>query len=188
MRVIAGVAKGRPLLSPRGRRVRPTSDRVRQSLMDILAARTPGRAWLDLYAGSGSVGIEALSRGAGPVVFVERDPQACRALLANLQRTGLARGAEVRQQSVERALAELAAQGRRFDVIFADPPYGQGEVEATLARVAAAGVLQGDGLLVIQHSSRERPEPGGAWTVVREVRFGETQLTILAPQGREAAP
>lgn len=185
MRVIAGQAKGRPLLVPKGRRVRPTTDRVRQSLMDILAPWTAGRVWLDLYAGSGAVGIEALSRGARRVVFVENDRRALSALEANLQRTGLAAGAEIRRQSVAQALPGLAAEGWAFDVIFADPPYEQGLVEQTVGRVAASTLLAPGGLLVVQHSARERPLPPAGWRVVREVDFGETHLSFLAPAGWE---
>ncbi|WP_324667622.1 16S rRNA (guanine(966)-N(2))-methyltransferase RsmD [Geochorda subterranea] len=185
VRVIAGIAKGRTLVAPKGRQVRPTTDRVRQSMMDILAGWTAERDWLDLFAGSGSVGIEALSRGARRVVFVEQDRRALEALLANLRRTGLEAGAEVRHQPVERALVDLADGGGRFDVIFADPPYEQGLVEATVRRVVASGIVREGGLLVVQHSAREQPLPPAGWRIRRQVPFGETQVTILTAADEE---
>jgi len=185
VRVIAGIAKGRTLIAPRGRQVRPTTDRVRQSLMDILVGWTAERDWLDLFAGSGAVGIEALSRGARRVVFVEQDRRAVQALLTNLERTGLAGSADVRHQPVERALSELAQRGERFDVVFADPPYGQGLVEATVRQVAAAGIVREGGLLVVQHSAREQPSAPEGWRIGRQVPFGETQVTIMTAADEE---
>lgn len=185
MRVIAGQAKGRQLLVPKGKRVRPTTDRVRQSLMDILAPWTVGRVWLDLYAGSGAVGIEALSRGAHRVVFVENDRRALWALEANLRRTGLTAGAEIRRQSVSQALPVLAGEGWRFDVVFADPPYEQGLVDETVSRVGSSRLLAPGGLLVVQHSAREKPVLPAEWRTVREADFGETVVTFLAPAGWE---
>ena len=185
MRVIAGQAKGRELVAPKGMRVRPTSDRVRQSLMDILAPWTVGRVWLDLFAGTGAVGIEALSRGARRVVFVENDRRALSALEANLRRTGLMDGADVRRLSVAQALPALAAEGWSFDVIFADPPYERGLVDETVSRVGSMSLLAPGGLLVVQHSSRERPVAPSGWRVVREASFGETVLSFLAPAGWE---
>lgn len=181
MRVIAGLAKGRQLVAPAGMRVRPTAGRVRRTLMDILAPRIEGREWLDLFAGSGAVGIEALSRGARHVVFVESDPRALAALEANLQRTGLGEGAEVRRRDVTRALEELAREGRRFDVVFADPPYGRGLVDETVRGVATSGLLALGGLLVVQHGARECPAQPEGWRLVRRVEFGETVLSFLAP-------
>ena len=178
MRVVAGQARGRRLQTPRGLGVRPTSERVRQALMDILAPWTQGRRWLDLYAGSGAVGIEALSRGAGQVVFVERHRLACRTILANLQQTGLQDRAELRCQEVRSALAQLAQEGRRFDVIFADPPYQPHgapleELEILLVRLLAPG-----GLVAVEHSARHRPPRWASLRRVREARYGETQISF----------
>ncbi|MEW6046455.1 MAG: 16S rRNA (guanine(966)-N(2))-methyltransferase RsmD [Bacillota bacterium] len=182
MRVIAGQARGRRLLAPKGRGVRPTTDRVRQSLMDILVPWTEGRAWLDLFAGSGAVGIEALSRGACLAVFVESDRRAAEVLEANLVRTGLRGRAEIRQSTVRVALEDLAREGRAFDVVFADPPYGQGFVAETAREVARLRLVSPPGLLVIQHSARERPGDVEGLRLAREAAYGETVVSFFSPE------
>src|SRR3990170_1990950 len=121
MRVIAGVARGVPLVAPRDRRTRPITDRVKETMFGILGERIPGARVLDLYAGSGAVGIEALSRGASHATFVERGREALAALRTNLDRTGLAGMARVVDADVERFLA--TAGGGPWDLIVLDPPY-----------------------------------------------------------------
>ncbi|MBE3598066.1 MAG: 16S rRNA (guanine(966)-N(2))-methyltransferase RsmD [Limnochordaceae bacterium] len=187
MRVIAGIAKGRPLIVPAGRSVRPTTDRVRQSVMDILAPFTLERAWLDLFAGSGAMGIEALSRGARRAVFVEDDPAALRAIRANLERTGLGEKATVLRRDALRAIEELSRSGERFDVIFADPPYAAGLAEAVVRALAASGLAADDGVVVVQHGAREEPAAVAGWTVWRRARYGETTVTFLARGGEGLA-
>ncbi len=160
--------------------MRPTADRVRQSLMDILRPWIEGRLWLDLYAGCGAVGIEALSRGAAGAVFVERCPQACRAIHHNLQLTGLAARAEVCCEAAEAAVARLLREGRRFDVVFADPPYGDtphGEPGVTARLVELVGP---GGLVVWQHPCKAPSPALPGMAGVRQCRYGETCLSFFA--------
>jgi 16S rRNA (guanine966-N2)-methyltransferase len=137
MRIIAGKYRSRVLAAPAGTSTRPTSDRLRETLFNVLAPRIQGAAFLDLYAGSGAVGLEALSRGAGPVVFVERAPAALKALRGNLARLGVESGVRVEARSVGAFLRTAAAAGPEpvpHAVVFLDPPYdAAAEYEATLS-------------------------------------------------------
>ena len=147
MRVIAGSAKGRRLEAPRGRLVRPTADRIKEALFSILGSRIDldGAAVLDLFAGSGALGIEALSRGAAAAIFVEQEQAARRALAANIERCALAGRAQVVSQSVRSALARLAKEGRRFDGVLMDPPYGQDLAAQALGLLAGGALLRPGG-------------------------------------------
>lgn len=176
MRVIAGVARGTPLVAPRDRATRPITDRVKEALFGILAPRIEGTAVLDLYAGSGAIGIEALSRGADRCTFVERGRPALDALRANLQRTGLGAAATVVAGDVERFLEADGAAGH--DLVILDPPYAEDAILAPLRSIADQ--LPAGGLVVVKHFWRTVvPEPGGL-SIARVRRFGETSLTFLA--------
>lgn len=175
MRVIAGTARGMTLAAPRDRATRPITDRVKETLFGIVGARVLDAEVLDLYAGSGAVGIEALSRGADRCTFVERSRQAVAVLDANLARVGLADRARVVTADVERFLA--APPGTRYDLAVLDPPYEARAILPPLERLVphiAAG-----GIVVVKHFWRtEVPAVEGlvAW---RERRFGESALTFL---------
>lgn len=161
MRVIAGQARGRRLAVPPGTTVRPTADRVREALFSSLAARVPGARVLDAYAGSGALGVEALSRGAAWATFVERDARATRTVETNLERTGLTARATVVRATVARFCAE--PRGGPFDLVLADPPYALavGTVFERLAALHAAGGLA-PGALVVVERDRRRLDPGAA--------------------------
>lgn len=180
MRVIAGALKGWRLSTPKGRTTRPTADQVRIACLDTLMPYLEAGPFLDLFAGAGGVGIEALSRGAPSAVFVEQDRRAVAALEDNIARLGLSERARVLRQEVGRALEALAREGARFAVVFLDPPYA-----STVAVPALERVARGDGLLpgavvVTQHPSKAPPpsEPGvlRPW---KSRRFGETTLTFF---------
>jgi len=176
MRVIAGTAGGLALLAPRDAGTRPIADRVKETLFAILAERVPGSRVLDLYAGSGAIGIEALSRDAAHCDFVERGRAAVAAIRENLRRTGLAERASVHAADVAQHLAALA--GDRYDLAFLDPPYDERAILAPLERLVPH--LAPGASVVVKHFWRTPiPEPPGLarW---RERRFGETALTFLA--------
>jgi 16S rRNA (guanine966-N2)-methyltransferase len=176
MRVIAGTARGRPLVAPRGTATRPITDRVKETLFGILGDRVIDARVLDLYAGSGSVGIEALSRGAASCAFVEHDRRAVAAIRENLDRAGVAEQAWVHVMDVVRYL-DLSADDR-FELAFMDPPYEERAILAPLERLT--GLLAPGATVVVKHHWRTPiPEPSGLarW---RERRFGETTLTFLA--------
>ena len=174
MRVIAGSARG-TRLAPVPKDVRPTSDRVRESLFNSLGQFFEGGAVLDLYAGTGALGIEALSRGSERVVFVERDRRARAVILENLRRTGFVERAEIIGGEVESVLGRLAERGEPFNLIFADPPYriAAAEVGGILGRLRS--LLAPGGKVVIE--SGEAPVADGEKGVTR--RYGGTFVTIL---------
>ncbi|MCI0346720.1 MAG: 16S rRNA (guanine(966)-N(2))-methyltransferase RsmD [Chloroflexi bacterium] len=169
MRVVAGSAKGRRIVAPAGRDTRPTSDRVREAVFNALVSlgTVDGATALDLFAGSGALGIEALSRGAAYATFVERDRAALASIRANLSATGLADRAAV----VERdALAYVAAQRAHVDIAFLDPPYAFDGWDALLEALPAD-------LAVIES---DRPVDGGeGWELVRHRRYGTTVVSII---------
>ena len=179
MRIIAGALKGRRLVTPRGDTTRPTADQVRIALMDTLTPRLPDARVLDLFAGAGGVGLEALSRGAAHATFVERDPRAVTALRANIETLGVGALARVRRGDVLRELVALDRAGERFDVVFLDPPYDADLVETTLQSLGGGGLLTPEGLVVAQHFTKRAPAATiGALASVRTRRFGETTLTF----------
>lgn len=164
--------------------MRPTSDRVREAvfarLEDLAGARV-----LDLYAGTGALGIEALSRGAASAVFVERAPAALAVLRANLAALGLEGVSRVLGMDVRAALRRLAREGQRHDLVLADPPYAAGEVEAVLRGVAEAGILSPGATLVIETSRRHPPGAVPGLARLDERRYGDTLVVRFVPQGGE---
>jgi 16S rRNA (guanine(966)-N(2))-methyltransferase RsmD len=154
---------------------------VRQTLFDILSPRVQGCRFLDAFAGSGGVGLEALSRGAARVVLVERSPEAVAVLRRNVERLGAAPEAEVHRQDALVALAALADAGRRFDIIYVDPPYEGDLYEAVLEQVGRSGLLDDDGRLVAEHfHKRALPERIGGLVRIRSVRVGDHRLSFYA--------
>ncbi|OUN01547.1 MAG: 16S rRNA (guanine(966)-N(2))-methyltransferase RsmD [Firmicutes bacterium ZCTH02-B6] len=189
MRVIGGRCRGMRLQPVPGTTTRPTADRVKESLFNILAPWVADARVLDLFAGTGALGIEALSRGAREAVFVERDAQALRVLRANLRHTKLEELAEIRAGDVARELLRLGSQGRAFDLVFLDPPYRQGLVPPTLASLAANGLVAPGGWIVVEHDGREEmPEQAANLARVRTVRYGDTALTFFRPGDDHTAP
>ena len=184
MRVIGGTDRGRRLLAPRGLRTRPTAERVREALFDILGPAVAGMRVLDLYAGTGAVGIEALSRGAARAVFVERDRDALRVLRRNLADLVISRErARVVAGDAARVLATLRDEAP-FDLCFLDPPYTESVASRVLAGLVGAGLLGPHALLVVQHFTKTAVGcPAGLVADRVSRRFGETALTFLRPEG-----
>jgi 16S rRNA (guanine(966)-N(2))-methyltransferase RsmD len=178
--VLAGALKGQRLTTPRGRITRPTADQVRIACLDTLMPYLERGAFLDLFAGAGGVGIEALSRGAPSAVFVEPDGAALRALRDNVERLGLADRARVVRADAARAAGDLAAAGERFAVVFLDPPYESPRAAPALEAVAAGAILDPGAIVVIQHGTKTPPPASpGVLTLWKARRFGETTLTFF---------
>jgi 16S rRNA (guanine966-N2)-methyltransferase len=183
MRVLAGELKGQRLTTPRGRTTRPTADQVRIACLDTLMPFLARGPFLDLFAGAGGVGIEALSRGAPSAVFVEQDGAALRALRDNVERLGLGPRARVLRADVARGVGDLAAAGARFAVVFLDPPYDAPRAAAALEAVATGHVLQPDAVVVLQHRTKTPPpDSPGVLSLWKARRFGDTTLTFLTPK------
>jgi 16S rRNA (guanine(966)-N(2))-methyltransferase RsmD len=175
MRIIAGERKGHTIYAPKGLATRPTSDRVRENIFNIVAPWVEDARVLDLYAGSGAMGLEALSRGAAAVVFVEADLDAVRAIERNLDRLRLAGARVVRADATTGLMQEVAA-GRKYDLVLADPPYAMTDYD-TLARYLPH-VLADDGLLVFESDARTEPEL--ADLAARTSRkYGSTRVTVF---------
>jgi 16S rRNA (guanine966-N2)-methyltransferase len=180
MRIIAGEARGRVLKSLKGELLQPTADRVRESLFGMLSEHLVGARFLDLFAGTGAVGLEALSRGANQATFVESHSPAGRVIQENIQKCGFEKRARVLLTPVARALAILQREHAVFDLIFLDPPYDRGEVAATLSRLTDwPELLEERGYLIIQRSRHEPRGESAAFTEVRTARYGETIVDIL---------
>jgi len=190
MRVIAGALRGRRLRAPRGRDTRPTPDRVREALFAALEP-LEGLRVLDLYAGSGALGIEALSRGAAHLVLVERSHAALSAVRDNLAELGIGAQAIVLGTALERSLAAISELGP-YDLVLADPPYADvasERVTPLLDRLLAdRAVLRPSGLVVIEHAARDRPPELRAVRLVRTRTYGDTALSWYAPGAEEASP
>jgi 16S rRNA (guanine(966)-N(2))-methyltransferase RsmD len=177
MRVIAGSARGIRLTAPRDPRTRPITDRVKETLFAILGDRVPDARVLDLYAGSGAIGIEALSRGAAHADFVEHARSAGEAIARNLAATGLSQGARLYSLDVERFLAGPAAEAGPWDLVVLDPPYESRAIVAPLD--ALVPHLAAGAVVVVKHFWRtEVPDIEGL-VEFRQRRFGETMLTLL---------
>ncbi|HEV2439168.1 MAG TPA: 16S rRNA (guanine(966)-N(2))-methyltransferase RsmD [bacterium] len=186
MRVTSGTAKGTHLRTP-GTGVRPTSDRVKEALFNSLTPRLPGARVLDLFAGTGALGIEGLSRGAARAVFVERDARAVAAIRRNLAAAHFDGQSEVRRGAVPGALDGLERDGAVFDLIVLDPPYGQDLPARTLRRLAASSLLGTGGIIAAEGHWRDDPGEIPGLTRVREARYGETGLWFYAREGGETA-
>lgn len=178
MRVITGSARGRRLKELAGLETRPTTDRVKEGLFSILQFEIEGRRVLDLFAGTGQLGIECLSRGAESAVFVDQRQDAVRLIRENLAVTELSERARV---ICGNALDFLSTSPGRFDLIFLDPPYGTGLLEAALERCGASGfdILAPRGIIAAEHPADKAPQPPASCRLHRTYRYGKIGLTIF---------
>ncbi len=183
MRIISGMSKGRKLVTPKSLSLRPTSDRVKESIFNILSEEIEGGVVLDLFAGTGNLGIEALSRGAKNVIFVEKGRHALGLIQRNLAQLGLEERSEVLPIDAIRAIGILKQRGKTFDVIFMDPPYEKGLVEKTLVKLRSHQIYDKDSILVVEHHRRELLPPIiHGWNLIRRREMGETVVSFLTPQ------
>jgi 16S rRNA (guanine966-N2)-methyltransferase len=178
MRIIAGSLKGRRLAPVKGR-MRPTGAKVREAVFAILADAVVQARVLDLFAGTGALGLEALSRGARDAVFVEDHPESLQVLRRNLASLELEARTRVLPVAVFSALKKLGVQGEKFDLAFLDPPYGGEKAAATLQALAAAEIMSPGAWVVAEHSRRDQlPEAAGGLTRRELRRYGDTQVAF----------
>ncbi len=175
MRIVAGSRKGARIFAPKGLDTRPTSDRVREAAF-MLIGPVEDATVLDLFAGSGGMGLEALSRGAARAVFVEADPEAARTIERNLDKLGLS-GAVVLRADALGVLAQEAHAGRRYDLVLVDPPYGSFARMQNALSTYLPALLAPDGLVVVETGAREQPELPLALRTSR--RYGSARLTLF---------
>lgn len=178
MRVTAGRLRGRRLDAPRGSRVRPTYDRVRESVFAILGPAVEGAVVLDLFAGTGALAIESISRGAERATLVEKDPAVLRVAAANVERLGLSDACVLRRSDALRYLGRVAAS-ERFDIVFVDPPYECGLQEPTLEILSAWSGLSPGGIVVLERETGRPTAPSyGGLERTRTERYGSTEVDI----------
>lgn len=190
MRVVAGAEKGRRLKELEGNNIRPTSARVREALLSILGNRIQGARVLDLYAGTGALGLESLSRGARQVVFVENHVTSTRILRENITRCGYGERCVVVAQHVETFLTRPPSYGEppAFDIVFADPPYQATNLTWLLERLSLSGKIVSRGVVILEHFFKHAvPNQFDGLTQIRQSRYGDTLLTFFesadSPEG-----
>ena len=178
LRIIAGTARGRKLEAPQGRDTRPTLDRVRENLFNMLQGKCMDARVLDLFAGSGALSLEALSRGAAFAVLADRDREAIRIQRKNLENLRFAQNARVMQSSWEETLRILSGERERFDLVFLDPPYAMTDLREMTDRIRP--LLHPDGWIVIEHQAERTPRVAEGYETVKERSWGYCGVTILA--------
>lgn len=183
MRIIAGSLGGRRLKTPAGSHTRPTSDRVREAIFSILGPPRPQTRVLDLFAGAGSLGLEALSRGAASVDFIDSNSASVRVLRENITSLGVAASSRIHQSDVVRYLPRLSGQ---FDWIFLDPPYRAALAEQTLGLLGTGAVLSDDAIVLAEHDRRNEPASRhGCLIRTDQRRYGDTTISFYRRSGDE---
>ncbi|MBB6735522.1 16S rRNA (guanine(966)-N(2))-methyltransferase RsmD [Cohnella zeiphila] len=184
MRVISGEARGRPLKAVPGQTTRPTTDKVKEALFSIIGPYFDGERVLDLFAGTGGLGIEALSRGAGHAVFVDANPRSVEVVRRNLEATGLASRAEVYRNDARKAIKHLERKEERFELVFLDPPYAMKDCDELLGELAERSLLADRAVAVVEHDAGfDYGERFGPFGRIRHAVYGETALSIYRYEG-----
>ncbi|MFC5702209.1 16S rRNA (guanine(966)-N(2))-methyltransferase RsmD [Cohnella faecalis] len=179
MRVISGEAKGRPLKAVPGNTTRPTTDKVKEAMFSIIGPYFDGDRVLDLFAGTGGLGIEALSRGAGEAVFVDANVKSIEVIRQNLDATRFGERSEVYRMDARKAIAYLVRKGTAFDLLFLDPPYATKDCDLLLQELASKGLVADKALAVVEHDSKfAYDEAFGGFTLKRHVKYGEIALSV----------
>jgi 16S rRNA (guanine(966)-N(2))-methyltransferase RsmD len=191
MRISGGLAKGRRVATRRlflkasnMKELRPTSSKVREALFDIIREKIEGAVFVDLYAGTGTVGLEALSRGAGKAIFVEPDELRFRTIRKNADKFGFREKALVVKGRAYEFLKKSSAEEEGFDIFFLDPPYHSEEISKVLPLIGEKGLLSESGIVIVEHFfKKEIPETAGKLKIDRRYRYGDTMLTLYKKAG-----
>lgn len=178
MRIVAGAFRGRRLRAPSGTKIRPTTDRVREAVFSIIASDLADAHVLDLFAGTGALGLEALSRGAAQAVFVDHDPQAVRLIQTNVSLCGVGDRVQIIQGAVLQVIRRLASQKNTFRLVFMDPPYGKGHIEKTLSELSK--VANPETLVVVEHHVKDiLTSPWEGWFRTESRRYGDSMVSFF---------
>ncbi|MEG0741032.1 MAG: 16S rRNA (guanine(966)-N(2))-methyltransferase RsmD [Clostridia bacterium] len=186
MRIIAGSARGTPICAPCGQDTRPTQDKVKESLFSMVQTAVPDAVVLDLFAGSGALGLEAVSRGAEHAVLVEPNGKAVACIRANIAKLRFDASVTLHACGWEQALVQLKRDGLRFHLVFIDPPYRMLALYESCGALADAGLLAPEATLVLEHHAGELAAPDARFVCVKERRYGDTELHIYHYQGEES--
>ena len=186
MRIIAGSAKGRSFDAPVGRDTRPTLDRVKEAIFGSIQFQVPGATVLDLFSGSGNMGLESLSRGASEAVCVDASPTCAALIRRNGEKLGLCEGLHVLNADYRAALSAMIAQGKRVDIVFLDPPYASGFAADAVEILFREELLKRGGIVIVEHAWDQPPQlTEGSWEVSRVKRYGACGVTTLVWRERE---
>ncbi|OIK14059.1 16S rRNA (guanine(966)-N(2))-methyltransferase RsmD [Bacillus sp. MUM 116] len=181
MRVVSGSCKGRPLKAVPGNTTRPTTDKVKEALFNMIGPYFNGGIGLDLFAGSGGLGIEAISRGLDKVIFIDRDVKAIQVIRENIKSCSFEEKTEVYRNDADRALKALIKREIRFDYIFLDPPYKKQQLVSLMQKIMEEKILKEDGLVVCEHSHDvELPQAVGELTQIKYEKYGIIAITIYS--------
>ena len=184
-RIIAGSARGISLLVPEGLDTRPTADSRKEAIFSSIQFDIPGSRFLDLFAGSGAAGLEALSRGAQKAVFVEAGHKAAVCIQKNMEKTRLAQNARLLEETAEQAIGRLAAEGETFDLIFLDPPYHKGYEEQSISAIAEKGLLAEGGKIVVESAADTEFCVPASFRVIKTKIYRMTKFTLLTRERGE---
>ncbi len=178
MRVISGSARGLKLNAPKNNDVRPTTDRIKESLFNIISTKVYNSVVLDLFAGSGALGIECLSRGAKEAYFCDNNKESIKVLTSNLEKTRFIDKSNIIKGDYKEAISKLGHKKMRFDLIFVDPPYYEGYFEDVLNKIQKFELLKNDGVIVVEHDAKDVLKDFGDYYIIREKKYGITILTF----------
>ncbi|MGI6113980.1 MAG: 16S rRNA (guanine(966)-N(2))-methyltransferase RsmD [Mahellales bacterium] len=184
LRIIAGTARGRRLKAVKGINTRPTADRVKESLFNIISPAIRDAVVLDLFAGTGNLGCEALSRGAGLVFFVDKSGLSIKTIKDNINSLGFADRARVYKMDVTTFLKSQGSKGPVYNLIFMDPPYGKELLVPTIELISEMNILSDDGMVIAEHSTMDNlPQSIGQLYIQRQKTYGTTAVTFYAKDG-----
>lgn len=179
MRVISGSARGKKLLAPEGLDTRPTTDRIKETIFNIISPYIKDCLFLDLFSGSGAIGIEALSRGAKEAVFIDFSEECRKIIIKNLVGSRLSERGKVHKDDILSALYLLGKKGEKFDIIYLDPPYASGLYEITLESIVKNNLLNQDGMILAEHSTEIPISDISGLKIIREKKFKTTTITFF---------
>jgi 16S rRNA (guanine(966)-N(2))-methyltransferase RsmD len=183
MRIIAGNFRGRKLVSPKNSPIRPTSDRVKEALFNMIGPKIPGSRVLDLFAGTGSLGLEAISRGAEYAVFVEKNAVSVKTLNENIWLLNIREDCEIIMADAVDALSRLDAKNITFDIVFVDPPYWENLYKKVLSALAGYDIIKNGGLVIFEHPSDiDIDKDKHSFVPIKKKRYGSTSISILAKE------